>query len=251
MPRTLFERLLNRTALFDRRHVVTTCPNEPVATFTFDDFPSSAYDIGGRILEAANVRGTYFVSGGLMGSTICDVKYYEEKQLKAAYAAGHEIGCHSFMHKKLSIRGPSYARKTCDKNAQFIHDILGPQAAMTSFAYPFGDASIRVKHMMARRFEACRSVREAVNSGTVDRAHINITSLENRHISRLDLVRIITEAKAHNGWIVFLTHDVAERPSPYGATPAMIEKTLRSVTDAGIKILPFKTAAAYVFSKKL
>lgn len=248
--RTLYERVCNRMALFDRLHTGKIHLDRPLATFTFDDFPASAYEVGGRLLEEAGVRATYFVSGELLGRTAEGVRYFDENHLRAAYRNGHEIGCHGFRHEKFSILGHDFARKSCDDNARFVQSVLGPQATMTSFAYPFGDASLWVKELMAQRFEACRGVHEGINAGTADRAQVDIISLEMRHAPALDLEKVIAEATARKGWIVFLSHDLSEDPSPYGSTPATIERTLRAVIEAGIQVVPFNAAVAHVFQKR-
>ena len=36
---------------------------EPVVSFTFDDFPRSALTVGGRVLRAHGWAGTYFTAG--------------------------------------------------------------------------------------------------------------------------------------------------------------------------------------------
>src|SRR4051812_41481861 len=120
MLNSLRQRLRNRAALLDRRHSIKLQPATAIATFTFDDFPRSAYETGGRILEAAGVRATYFVVGSYIGRTVDCVEQYDEAILKAAYAAGHEIGCHTFDHKKLGNMGPDFARETCDRNRHFF-----------------------------------------------------------------------------------------------------------------------------------
>ena len=38
----------------------------PIVSFTFDDFPRSAYSVGGAMLEKFGARGTYYVTAGLM-----------------------------------------------------------------------------------------------------------------------------------------------------------------------------------------
>ena len=39
----------------------------PMVTFTFDDLPKSAATTGASLLEAHDARGTFYVSGGLVG----------------------------------------------------------------------------------------------------------------------------------------------------------------------------------------
>ena len=50
-------------------------PNRPrstwpggVVSFTFDDFPRSAWSNGGAVLEEYDVRGTYYAAMGLAGT---------------------------------------------------------------------------------------------------------------------------------------------------------------------------------------
>ena len=54
----------------------------------------------------------------------------------------------------------------------------------------------------------------------------------------------VAAAMEQTGWIVFFSHDVDDHPSPYGATPQMLEHALETVSRAGIDILPVKHALA-------
>ncbi|MEE9184603.1 MAG: hypothetical protein V3U39_09040, partial [Acidimicrobiia bacterium] len=64
-------RRLNRslTQLAARTTIRSRLP-APVVTFTFDDFPQSAWSVGGRILERHNARATYFLSAKFCGQMI-------------------------------------------------------------------------------------------------------------------------------------------------------------------------------------
>jgi peptidoglycan/xylan/chitin deacetylase (PgdA/CDA1 family) len=39
----------------------------PMVSFTFDDVPESAATVGAPILEEHNAKGTFYISGGLVG----------------------------------------------------------------------------------------------------------------------------------------------------------------------------------------
>src|ERR1700729_1099960 len=41
----------------------------PLVSFTFDDIPETAFTHGARILEDRGARGTFYVAGGLCGTT--------------------------------------------------------------------------------------------------------------------------------------------------------------------------------------
>src|SRR4051794_7530409 len=72
-----------------------------MVSFTFDDIPKSAATTGAGILEDHGVRGTFYVSGGLVGATssphwtAADVP-----DIVALHRRGHEIGCHTFSHSR-------------------------------------------------------------------------------------------------------------------------------------------------------
>src|SRR3569833_3816921 len=71
----------------------------PVASFSFDDFPMSAWETGGPILARHGVRATYYAAGAFCGRRVDGIDYYDEETLREIQAAGHEIGCHTFSHE--------------------------------------------------------------------------------------------------------------------------------------------------------
>src|ERR1700728_1056766 len=78
----------------------------PMVSFTFDDIPKSAATTGAGILEAHDVRGTFFISGGLVGATSSHWAAVDVPDIIALHRRGHEIGCHTFSHSR-----------TCDLDA--------------------------------------------------------------------------------------------------------------------------------------
>src|SRR5579871_5019873 len=75
----------------------------PLASFTFDDFAKSAWREGGKLMESYGARATYYTSGGLCGTMHDHVRCYDEDDLSALAAAGHDVGCHTFEH--VAIQG--------------------------------------------------------------------------------------------------------------------------------------------------
>src|SRR3954468_20928 len=71
----------------------------PMVSFTFDDIPKSA-TLGARILENHGARGTFYVSGGLVGTVEPDWAAVDAGDIVALHRNGHEIGCHTFSHKR-------------------------------------------------------------------------------------------------------------------------------------------------------
>src|ERR1700760_1259381 len=68
----------------------------PMVSFTFDDIPKSAATTGAKILEDHNARGTFYVSGSLVGAIEADWAAVDAPDIVALHRNGHEIGCHTF-----------------------------------------------------------------------------------------------------------------------------------------------------------
>ncbi len=213
----------------------------PVASFSFDDFPKSAWTVGGAMLEAHGARGTYFTAGSYCGVREDGLDYYDAQDLRALKAAGHEIGCHTFSHRKSSQVRSHALEADWDRNAAFLNEAVDG-AELASFAYPFGDASPRTKALASRRFPVSRGIWKGVNRGAIDLAQLRVQPLEARSWTAKAVERRVRRAAEACGWIVFFSHDVSERPSPYGMTPAMLRHAIDTALAAGLDILPVREA---------
>ena len=115
---------------------------------------------------------------------------------------------------------------------------------LSSYAYPYGEASPRAKLAMGRRFASARGIRPGVNAGRIDLAQLRAVPLEHRRWRPEEIAAAVERATASNGWLVLFTHDVCDAPSPFGCTPAMLEAVLQMLTEAAIPVVPVKSAMA-------
>ena len=214
----------------------------PLVSVTFDDFPKSAWVNGGPILARYGARATYYTAGTFCGRTVDGTRFYDMDDLHALASAGHEIGCHGFGHQPTPQLDESQLQADVERNAQFLAPLLGGEAA-ASYAFPYGSISLRAKRFFARRYASARGVHPGINKGRVDFANLEAISLECRSWDQDAISRAIARARDGNAWIVFYTHEVCDRPSEYGTTPAMLAHVLDQVAAAGIAILPVREAA--------
>jgi peptidoglycan/xylan/chitin deacetylase (PgdA/CDA1 family) len=215
----------------------------PVASITFDDFPKSAWTTGGDILEQHGVKGTYYVAGGFDGRTEDGLRYFDAEDLKAVAAAGHEVGCHTFSHERTCSLDSASLMDDVERNAAYVQDVLGDYA-LSSFAYPYGEASPRTKLKFAKRFPTSRGIRKGVNTGLVDLSQLKAVGVEAWWWTPGYIESMIKKARQENGWLIFFTHDISDQPSPYGATPGMLEHCIAALKAEGVEILPVKHALA-------
>jgi hypothetical protein len=55
------------------------------------------------------------------------------------------------------------------------------------------------------------------------------------HIDRDAIERALDETQINNGWLIFYGHDVAETPSPYGCSPALLNQALEAASRRKIR----------------
>jgi len=189
-----------------------------VVSFTFDDFPKTALTAGGAILERHGARGTYYTASKLVG-TVGDLgPLFETEDLRAAHRNGHEIACHTHSHLRCSEADKATLVSEVRANAAGISGIIKGFVPM-NFAYPFGAASPRARHVLTRHYASCRGIQPGINLKIPDTAELYAYSVYAGTFDEVRMRELIDRNKAAGGWLIFYTHDVTPAPSPYGCTP--------------------------------
>ena len=234
--RSAYARIYGKASRFLARNVVSkrlAMRNPlPVVTFTFDDAAASACDLGARLLAQFGARGTYFISGAGCGAMSPGGRLATAEQVKALAADGHEIGCHTFLHTAVSEVDRQALLVEVTRNRAFLQG-LGRDVQVRNFAYPYGDVSFAAKRCLETHFDSCRSLRPGVNAGTADLGALKVCELQDASIGRQGVLEIVTEAARRNGWLIFVCHDVEDRPSRYGVSPQLLEFALTTACAAG------------------
>ena len=213
----------------------------PMVSFTFDDLPKSAVTTGADLLEAHGARGTFYVSGGLVGLSTPDWAAGDADDVLALHRRGHEIGCHTFSHQRACDLDAASLAAEIARNRGYFRS-LDPSIETETFAYPFGYGSFARKQQLKDLFQTCRSIVPGVNSGSVDLQFLRAMPLIDRQIDRDGIERAFDEAQTNNGWLIFYGHDVAERPSPYGCSPALLNHALEAASRRKIPVLTMAEA---------
>ncbi|MCX8133464.1 MAG: polysaccharide deacetylase family protein [Roseococcus sp.] len=216
--------------------------DRPTLSVTFDDFLATAAETGAAVLEAAGVRGSFYVNGGTIGGRGELGPSGDAALLRAVHAAGHEIGCHSFSHADLFRLDAAGIGAEMDRNAAWLEAQLGERPR--SFAYPYGRAPLRAKRAAMARYRAARSVQPGLNEGEIDLAYIRAVPLESVRRDRELLARFVEEAVRRRAWLVLYTHDVQPDPGPYGVTPADLDWVVRAALAAGCAVRPLGEVVA-------
>ena len=233
-----------------RRQVAVRTP-VPLISFTFDDFPRSAFLNAGAILGRYDVLGTYYVSLSLAGKPSQMGQMYETEDLKELARLGHELGCHTFGHCHSWNTPPDIYEKAILDNQQALNELL-PGTAFQTFSYPFSGPRLLVKQVAGRHFLCCRGgglragrffLRhlpggQTFNSGTADLNLLCAFFLEQSRENPEAVKRLIDQNAQSLGWLILATHDVRDTPSRFGCTPAFFEQVVQWSLESGARILP-------------
>src|SRR6185503_1896135 len=127
----------------------------PMISFTFDDFPRSALLIGGSILERSGLKGTYYTSLGLMGQTAPTGPICLPEDVRALVARGHELGCHTFAHcHSWDTKAGTFERSILENQAALERVV--PGARFRTFSYPISPPRPGTKRRVVLRFACAR-----------------------------------------------------------------------------------------------
>jgi peptidoglycan/xylan/chitin deacetylase (PgdA/CDA1 family) len=208
----------------------------PMVSFTFDDVPKSAATVGAAILEAHDAHGTFYVIGSQVGTSSPLWDMVDGDDIVTLHHRGHEIACHTFSHKRACDLDADALNAEIARNQQYLRS-LDSSIRIENFAYPFGYGSFVRKRQLKAVFKSCRSIVPGVNSGSVDLQFLRAMPLIDRRIDRDGIERAFDEAETANGWLIFYTHDVADEPSPYGCSPALLNEALEAASRRKIPVL--------------
>jgi peptidoglycan/xylan/chitin deacetylase (PgdA/CDA1 family) len=208
----------------------------PMVSFTFDDVPKSAATAGAAILEEHDALGTFYVIGSQVGTRSALWEMIDGEDIVALHRRGHEIACHTFSHRRACDLDAESLDAEIDRNQRYLQT-LDASIRIENFAYPFGYGSFTRKHQLGTMFRSCRSIVPGINSGSIDLQFLRAMPLIDRRINRDGVERAFDEAQNNNGWLIFYTHDVADRPSPYGCSPALLREALDAAARRKIPVL--------------
>ena len=226
------------------RHIVPVAGLGPIISFTFDDAPRTAFNLGREILASHGGRATYFVSLALLDTDTEVGLIGSLDDMQGAIETGNELGCHTFDHHDAWFVPAAEYIASVDRNRAELRRLI-PGARFDCFAYPKSGPTLAVKSALSGAFRACRGGGQAGNFGSTDLNLVKACFLDRRTGVDMDFIRaLVDNTAAHSGWLVFATHDVADSPSPYGCTPEFLDAVAEYAGRSGALLLPFAEASA-------
>jgi peptidoglycan/xylan/chitin deacetylase (PgdA/CDA1 family) len=230
-------RYIRSAASFFFRRPLAIETQLPLISFTFDDFPRSALQTGGAILNRFGLAGTYYTSLGLMGKQAPTGTMFLPEDLNSLLEQGHELGCHTFGHCHSWETKPAVFEESIVANQLALEELI-PGASFKTFSYPISPPRPRTKQKAAQHFVCCRGGGQTFNVGSTDLNYLAAYFLEKNRDNPDEAKSLIDQNRRARGWLIFATHDVCENPTPYGCTPGFFEDVVHCAVNSGARILP-------------
>lgn len=232
------------------RRLVKMQNTAPLISFTFDDFPHSALEVGGKILRTYGIRGTYYVSLGLLDRDEPTGLICSSIDLAEVIAEGHELGCHTFDHCDAWKTNPDSFEESIVANRLRLKEIL-PDAKFATMSYPINTPRPDTKRRSGRHFAGCRGGGQSSNVGEIDLNYMRAFFLEQSRDTPSTIWELIELNCEKNGWLIFATHDISGQPTRFGSTPKAFEAVVRRAIESGAKIVPVDVALREVCRNEL
>jgi peptidoglycan/xylan/chitin deacetylase (PgdA/CDA1 family) len=210
-------------------------------SFAFDDVPASAAETGAAILERRGLKGAYFVAAALAGTDAVTGPMATPDQVRRLADAGHEIGCHTYSHLDCGQAAACDAVEDVARNAEAL--AAWGVGRPTTFAYPFGDVAPATKRAIAPRFALMRALHRGLVTAGSDLNQAPAVGVEGPDGEALAMAWL-ARAAHRKAWLILCTHDVAEAPSPYGCTPAALERLVDAALANGFEPVTVAEGAA-------
>jgi len=237
-----------KTIYLQSRHSdsVTFNPERPIISISFDDVPLSAYENGIPLLNQYGMKATFYICLGLQG--LLAKTHLSETELEDLTVQGHEVGCHTYTHYKLSKGNAKELSEDAEKNRAALSRATN-NVNLSSFSYPFGELNFDAKRLLSKHYSSLRSTRHGVNRGRVDLRCLRAVPLYENNVNEGFFQHWINSAELNPGWLIFYTHGVSSNPGPYDIGVKSFERLLSYIRYRNINVIPVAEAVQAIRKK--
>ena len=227
------------------RRPATLRSEQTIVTFSFDDIPKQAATLGAKILEDADVRGTFFIAAGLLGKHFGPWHFAEMNDVVELHAAGHEISSHTYSHPDCQGLSANALLADIAQNAAALESAM-PDLELASFAYPYGSVGCLQKRALMHEFACGRGTHPDINTQHLDIGQLNSFTLNDDKTPTARIQELINEASTANGWLMFHTHDVCDKPTAEDCSPSLLSTAVKLAKAANCRIIPVREVLQHV-----
>ena len=207
---------------------------EGMVSLTLDDSWESQYVNALPILQAANIKATFFFS-----TTMIEQGWFlfmTPAMVLDIAAKGHEIGGHTHTHPDLTTISADSVNKELTISKDYLQTLTGK--AVTSFAYPYGNSNSTVQTLLQNTgYTSARTVvYSSQNLATTPKYSLFSMCIE--PTNTVPVVKAaIDDAIANKRWFILCFHDVKLGGDNLSITPADFQEIVTYIKTRGIKVV--------------
>ncbi len=219
-------------------------------SFTFDDGWNSHYTKVMPILNAAGMKGSFYIITDEIAKAptysspnqIDDTEYMNATYIKALANGGHEIGSHSRTHPHL----------TQLTSAKLTDEIVGSKQALTNiginaqtFVYPYGEYNTAVVQAVKNAgYIGARTVNGGYNTSTTD-PYLLFHREINNTTTLAQVKNWVDTAIAQDKWLVLTFHQIDNTGAQYGNTPQLFQQVVDYVASTKVNVVTMGQGLAH------
>jgi hypothetical protein len=113
---------------------------------------------------------------------------------------------------------------------------------LSSFAFPYGEASLDAKRALSSRFASMRGVRAEINRGSGDLNLLRAVALDGGDAGIERAIEAANSLIQAPGWLIYYAHDIQDQPSEWGCTPEQFERVCNAVEASGARVMTVRDA---------
>lgn len=239
---TLADRIANRLVRALPGPRLEIAPEHPIVSFCFDDAPHSAWKYGAPILEEAGGRATYYLAGGLIEARQPELQLISPEEGSDLAARGHELGCHTWSHPKLSTLSNKALSADLDRNAAFL-TALDDRTVRRNFAVPYTMATPLRQPLLRQQFRSSRGGRAGINRGLTDLHYLSAVELRESFLDASDIQAWLDDLEQAPGWLILFSHHIADNPpGGFGVSARTFSAVVESIAQRGFTMLTIDAA---------
>lgn len=220
---------------------------KPMISFTFDDFPKSAAEAGADVMNAHDIKATYYTCSGMLEKTSILGELYDAGDLKRLIAQGHEIASHTHTHLDCSLASTTTVLAEIEQNRAILRELASRDSG-EHLAWPYGETHVAAKRSAAKKLATARGILPGINKKGSDLMQLRAVPIGPDDASIEQGLNAIDTVEKTGGWLIFFTHDVTENPTSYGTTPDRLRRLAERAQKSAAAVLPVSQAANKILS---
>jgi peptidoglycan/xylan/chitin deacetylase (PgdA/CDA1 family) len=181
-------------------------------SFTFDDGYRGAFDYGGGELEAASLKGTFYIFTDT--STIYDAELAPTSLIRTYKEKGHEIGSHTANHSDLGFLTGSGQTDSMEQVLSASVDLLNERFSQQTItmSIPFGSFRYETLEYLSHYFQTARSSQYGFNLATPYDFYAlkSWPILSTTSPARVDSLLLVAETFGY--YLPLMYHDLVDGP---------------------------------------